>query len=739
MGNSPSAIKPDYSHLFQPETTDMDEPPYTPSRSARKGIRMASGPELSPFEYANSSPPEYKSPRRSSRVKKNPSITPNRFNKFFHPRLQDTKNKSVRTSRKALQKLSAASLNSRLKSSQVAPTSSQPDGPPTKKRRLSFSSIPSLPSSPVTKLTGSQNSVQAGTDDQALENPREAYLESGDEEEKEHPDSEEEVLSSRPRVTRYQSISTAASHLSRQLGKRGGIFQQANDSSLWQHETANFYTLPGDVLSSHTHNYRQRALPFCAIGFNQQESVAIGNEDGQVEIYRAWPRMDNYNDSLKFECRLLPHDNAIMDMEFSPDDHYLATASGDQTCRIIDMNTRTGTNTLVGHVGSIKNVRWQPGSGNKILATCSRDGSVCLWDLRCAQTALGSNKVKPLTRAPHFLNNSREVAASTEIFGAHTPWDKVKLVNGKRQTAPLSSKADFAVTACTFISDTRPHLLATASEHNAIIKIWDMRASYKQRSGRPTPVAATAEPRSHEVSRPFGVTSMVMNTDGSRLYSLCRDNTIYAYSTAHLILGGALEMSTNSTKAFKPSRGAGTGRAPLYGFRHEKLRLGSFYDKLSIRLRTEENTEVLAAGTGEDCAVLFPTDDRYLSRATRTPFSTAEAPRTSTRAPRPPLVQRASSSNMSSSFTALQTTDPEETPIYHHGTPLLNAHKKEVTCCAWVAGNGQLVTVADDYTARCWYEDDPAMARGLRMKTERDAGRSRSGWAGACKGFDDDE
>lgn len=720
----------------------MDNLPSTPSRSARKSGRVGlrrGEPIL--LEDENQSPTEYKSPRRSSRVKKNPSVTPNRFNKFFQPRLQDTKNRSVRTSRKALQKLSAANLNSRLKSGQLAGTSTQPEGPPTKKRRLSFSSIPSIPSSPVTRLPASQTSVQAVSDEQPSRHVgrNDEPLESDIEEEEEQSESEEEESPCRPRVTRYQSISTAAGHLSRQLGRSRGVFQQANDSRLWQHETANFYSLPEDVLKNHTHGHHQRALPFCATPFNQQESVAIGNEDGQIEIYRVWPRMDNYNDSLKFECRMLPHDNAIMDMTFSPDDHYLATASGDQTCRIIDMNTRTGTHTLLGHVGSVKNVRWQPGSGNNILATCSRDGSVCLWDLRCAQTAVGSLKAKPLTRAPHFLNNSREVAPSTEIIGAHTPWDKVKLVNGRRQSVPLSSKVDFAVTACSFISDSRPHMLATASEHNAIIKLWDMRASYKQRSARPTPVSATTEPESHELNRPFGVTSMVMSTDGSRMYTLCRDNTIYAYSTAHLVLGGAPEMDLSSTKAFKQSHGASIGLGPLYGFRHDKLRLGSFYDKISVRLKTEENTEVIAAGTGEDCAILFSTDERYFSKSTTKPHRTTDTSSRPTTHARPPLTQRASSTNLPSSFTTLRSSAPEQLPIYYHGTPLVNAHRKEVTCCAWIPGNGQLVTVADDYTARCWYEDDPSKARGLRLKTGRDVEKSKSGWASVCAGFDDDE
>src|SRR6202012_1139100 len=60
---------------------------------------------------------------------------------------------------------------------------------------------------------------------------------------------DDEDLSHRPRIARYQSISPSAAYLSRQLGRRC-VIQQANDSNLWQQETANFYSLPEDVFSN---------------------------------------------------------------------------------------------------------------------------------------------------------------------------------------------------------------------------------------------------------------------------------------------------------------------------------------------------------------------------------------------------------------------------------------------------------------------------------------------------------
>ncbi|OQV04261.1 WD domain-containing protein [Cladophialophora immunda] len=636
--------------------------------------------------------------------------------------------------------LSSVNLNSRLGSNQSLGASvGEHEQPPSKKRKLSFTSISSIPSSPIKVNCGFPSTLEAEGAAAEVKDGDEAFYSETDDEDEE---ALQPMLRYPPRIARYQYSSNASGLLSRQLGRRKEI-PFGNESSLWQHESSKFYSLPEDLFTSPSFDVQPRALPFCVASFNHQQYVAIGNEDGLVEIYRAWGRSPDRPGSLQLQSCMYPHDNAIMDMEFSDDDRLLATASGDQTCRIIDVDAQTSTHTLIGHLGSIKRVQWQPSSGNQVLATCSRDGSVCLWDLRCAQP-VGTLDIAPLQRAPHLLDNSRQVNTKVEIRDAHTSWDKLKPVNGKRQVAKLSSRVDFAVTTCAFISDTRPHMLATASEHNAIIKLWDMRASYKQRTGRPTPVSATLEPESHETLRPFGVTSMTMNTDGSRLYTLCRDNTVYAYSTAHLVLGGCPEMSLTPSHPFRTSRTAGQGLGPLYGFRDPSLRLGSFYDKLALRRKTSENTELLAAGSGEDCAVIFPTDERYLTKAAQRRPPAVSHLSTSSRSTRPRLPQRTSSANvLSNSLLAAASLHDVSTegqcPIYYTGTPLINGHRKEVTAVAWVHRNGQLVTVADDYTARCWYEDDSDKARALRMNTERDGRRSQSGWATVRQGFDDDE
>jgi WD40 repeat protein len=598
------------------------------------------------------------------------------------------------------------------------------DEQPKKRRKLSFTSVLSLPSSPIKKdrlFSSSQEDGQHAAD----ENQDAFGLDTDEEEDDDRPRTAKAFP---PRLIPYRAISSSAAALSKRLGSRTKI-TEANDSTLWQHEASNFYSSPEDV---YAYNRRSHSLPFCAAGFKTVPLVAVGDEDGSVRIHDA--SADARVPYQQVFITMHPHDNAIMDLELSSDDALLATASGDQSCRIVDMKTQIATHTLVGHTGSVKRIQFQPNSGDNVLATCSRDGSVCLWDLRCAK-AQGSTVFRDLKREPTtFLETSRETNPTNQMREAHTSWDRRQRGvrpprHSDRQAVP--ARYDFAVTTCAFVGASRPHLLATASENDAIIKLWDTRTSYKR--GRPVPVSATLEPRSHETHRQFGVTSMTVSTDGSRLYSLCRDQTVYAYATAHLVVGGAPEMSPSSTHPFRQSRSSGSGLGPLYGFRHPSLRLQTFYDKLAVRHRTQDRTEMIATGSSEECAVVFPTDERYLNKVTAT------APEENTGLPsrsRSAAAARTRSSVLSKSWPA-KPVDADDCPIYHHGTALVNGHRKEVTAVAWTH-NGNLVTTADDYTTRLWRED-AGRARSLRLNVDRDVGRHQCGWADVRPGFDDDE
>lgn len=426
-----------------------------------------------------------------------------------------------------------------------------------------------------------------------------------------------------------------------------------------------------------------------------------------------------------------PHANAILDLAFSTDDLLLATASGDQTGKVIDMPTQRAIYTMAGHVSSLKQTRFQPGSAS-ILATCSRDGSVQIWDLRCKgfdapvqkfYSSLDGESASRLAKHPDL----KYARSTNTIFNAHATRQTlpaVPLTNPKlpSTSSVASSKpespsrhGDVSITALSFLAAERSHLLLTASEANATVKLWDLRTTHNPRSGRrATPLSSTRQPESHTRHRHFALTSLALSTDGARLYTLCRDNTIYTYSTSHLILGSAPELSLSAASSRPRRSGAATekeGLGPIYGFRHPKFHATTFYVKAAIRPASGANTELLAVGSSDGCAVLFPTDERYMRRHSPPTSSTTPVTRNGPR---------------------LNDT----IPIYTHGSALVRGHSREVTGLTWMPG-GELVSVADDFRARCWREDVGG-ARGLRVGGDGEGRRWGRGWAEVEGVWDED-
>ena len=142
----------------------------------------------------------------------------------------------------------------------------------------------------------------------------------------------------------------------------------------WKSETADFTTTPTDQYS-----FRGTALPFCTASCNTNPLVAFADEEGRVRLLDTSTDVDFRKPHVSFKV----HRNAVMDVAFSSDDYMLATASGDQTARVIDMHTQQTMYILSGHNGSVKQVRFHP-DDDKMLTTSSRDGSVQIWDLRCS-------------------------------------------------------------------------------------------------------------------------------------------------------------------------------------------------------------------------------------------------------------------------------------------------------------------------------------------------------------------
>jgi WD40 repeat protein len=458
------------------------------------------------------------------------------------------------------------------------------------------------------------------------------------------------------------------------------------------------------------------------------------------------------------------HGNAVIDMAFSADDHRLATASGDQTGRVFDMMTQRPISLLGHHTASLKQVRFQPGTSNgNVLASCGRDGTIQLWDLRCSGPISEIPPIQATKSLEYRIPRQTSVGSVINlIYGAHAPRYRQAGTHASAVTATAAASLDVAsrsevpgrigevsVTSLQFLDPGREHLLLSACEADASIRVWDIRSIHTSRHRTCEPMAFTRQPDSHTTWRPFGISSLSLSGDGARLYALCKDNTVYAYSTSHLMTGHAPELSSKSDAPRRKHGSAHEGLGPLYGFRHDMFHATSFYIKSALRSAHNGRSEMLAVGSNDNCAVLFPTDERYFKHA----FAQAEALDAVHNDGRTSLLVTADNSTFSSSLRhgnrarTLQRTNSvsnisarlvDTIPIIRTtGTTLVRGHDKEVGAVTWTH-DGDLVTIGDDYHVRCWREDW-AKAADLRTGGETDGRRWMSGWADVEPDWDEVE
>ncbi|RMZ71104.1 wd domain [Pyrenophora seminiperda CCB06] len=653
-------------------------------------------------ELCSSPPPASAATTCTRKPKRPPPITPKRFTRFFTPRhSKDVASRtSLTSSGRQLQDITRSGLN-RGRASRTTP-----------RKTVNFVDIENQIHTPHSS-SRKRKPYLSPESSPALSSPskRSRYIIPAPIEILDESESEEAAIYP-TQIRRLRSLGGPSRTLQRSFGGILGVgrgFRKDHGVS-WQDQTANFYSDADDL-----HQLSSGAPPFCTASCNTNSMLAIGDEDGNIHL------QDSEGDFSKPHLSWKAHSNAIMDVQFSSDDLYLAAGSGDQTAQIVDVRTQQTLSVLAKHKSSVKQVRFQPGE-DKIVATSSRDGAVQIWDLRCKgnqgsiHSAWGSD-------AP-YASVVRTLASAHADISLPSASSATK-TSSNTKPENIARRNDISVTALSFLPEGRQHLLLTASDASTCVKLWDIRGRYSLR-GPAIPIATTQHPESHNRHRHFAINSLTLSGDASRLYALSKDNTVYAYSTSHLILGVAPELSTISASKQKYCGVGQEGLGPIYGFRHQNFHAGSFYVKASLRKACDDKTEMLAVGSTDGCPVLFPTDEIFLKRETRHQDDDADdLPEISVAGkPLRPSLTRSLTSNRC----------PDSIPIYEHGTPLIRGHDAEVTSVSW-ARNGTLISVSDDFRIRRWREG--SQARELRIGGESEGKRWQCGWAGIEDDYDD--
>lgn len=712
------------------------------------------------------------SPPRAAHGKerRNPSITPRKFKRFFTPRSRVPSR--VSSARKALQDLGAPDLNRKHNPYQTPAPSSPlghlssfieetveeededdfndqldaqlpkrrklhhtPDSSPCRPNLTTNPSRFSLPSSPSTRSR--------------LLSPMRSLYSSQTNLESESDESEDETLPSSAEIKRLAPLASrgfVGQFAQRELGgmSRAGLSSLKLPTADWRMEAADFRTTSDDIHECNSHDSPgSRCIPFCVTSCHKESLVAVGDEEGRVRLLDT---SRNEPDLFrKIHISFQAHTNAIIDLDFSADDLRLATASGDQTGRVIDIMTQAPIANLQHHTASLKQVRFQPGAANSnVLATSSRDGSVQIWDLRCTGRPVQNiptpedRQVNLAFRRPQL----KEGKAVNSLYHAHARTSRqVQQAHGtghsdtpSRRELP-SRAGDVSVTCLQFLPEGKEHLLLTACEADACINLWDIRSIHTSRQKVASALSTTAPPPSHQHWRPFGISSLALSTDGARLYSTCKDNTVYAYSMSHLILGNATELSARNGYPRRRNAATHQGLGPLYGFRHPSFHATSFYVKCDVRQARDGRSEILAVGSSDSCAVLFPTAERYFRDDLNGGMGNLSLDNSTIAISRPDSSSNAISGR-SSGGLSLSNRPKDDIPIVRLGAPLVRAHESEVGALSWT-NEGKLVTVGDDYMVRLWSEDREE-AKGLRTGGEFGGKRWGCGWAEVGDDWDED-
>ena len=280
--------------------------------------------------------------------------------------------------------------------------------------------------------------------------------------------------------------------------------------------------------------------------------VAVSDEEGLVTVLDTNRSRQSQAAEGRRDWRA--HYNAIFALAWVPGQQRLLTASGDQTCRLFDVQTQVELRAFHGHRGSVKAVA---SLDAHVFASGARDGTVCIWDARLTQE-------RPVTM----------------LADVHAPPAGAAL---KRRRSGHPTPA--SVSSILFLGeDVASAKLVSAGATDGAIKLWDMRAlatsggggggggrgrgsrggrgkaevgcsssssslhtsSSASGKGAPSPLV-TLHPPCGSHARARGIVSLSADVTGTRLLAASTNSKIYVYDTrwhvksTHHPTGGSLE------------------------------------------------------------------------------------------------------------------------------------------------------------------------------------------------------
>jgi ribosome assembly protein 4 len=184
------------------------------------------------------------------------------------------------------------------------------------------------------------------------------------------------------------------------------------------------------------------------------------------------------------------HEEAVLDIAFSPDNRFLASCSGDKTIRLWEPTTETPIVTLQGHQGWVMTLAWSPDTSRLVSADVSgilhvweinkiKDNLDAFLDIQKKQKSeakgymrrmIGHNKfITSLSWKPAHLDGGCEFLASSSKDGTIRIWDTTS-----GQSLVVGARHMKSVTKVVWSGDD---LLYSASQDCQIF-VWDSKGMF---------------------------------------------------------------------------------------------------------------------------------------------------------------------------------------------------------------------------------------------------------------------